>query len=358
MMHHFLDHYLHHIGVWPTHTRFVLQQPQNVSLLNRTLEALASAGVPEHNVTVHHGRYSDRIKLDATNAFIDRLSPGSLLINADGDELFSYPCHYEVCLHHYGSCCATFRDRMATSGRVMDLQYSPSIYEQFPLECSIRQKLGGFTLDKHILLDPYHRGFGAQFLTSHRVGWFYANGTRTRQLVGSCKDHHTNHLSPHHVAHFTLTTAQVDMVKQKALNWSPTGDNGQETYGCWRTINDRVRSGNESSNRTACVDYLNILKWMKSKRDTRNWCTAPENMSRHEWFVQMKRARISPPPPPLLSPPPSSPPHPPPPPWSMYPTRPGQSIASNPGISAMQAAARAARDMAASRAARVRRKDG
>lgn len=273
MMHHFCHHYFERVGVLRTQARFILQSPRNATLLNQTLAELDAAGVPAQNISIRRERYSDVAKLLATNALIDQLSPGSLLINADGDELFWYPCNYENCMLG-GSCCATFRDRLAATGRVASLKYAPSIEEQFPLECNLRAHLRGMRTQKHTLLDPYWAGFAARpvhFLTSHQLGWGDIVGIRGGnhtyyQPYGNCLAHHK--LSPYQIAHYTMTTTQRDLALEKASNWSPSIDFDKgdvETYSCA----GQRRKGNV----TYCNDYLSIVAWMEAYKTDRKYCS-------------------------------------------------------------------------------------
>lgn len=273
MMHHFCHHYFERVGVLRTQARFVLQAPRNATLLNQTLAELDAAGVPAQNISIRRERYSDVAKLLATNALIDQLSPGSLLINADGDELFWYPCKYENCMLG-GSCCATFRDRLAATGRVASLKYAPSIEEQFPLECNLRAHLRGMRTQKHTLLDPYWAGFAARpvhFLTSHQLGWGDIVGIRGGnhtyyQPYGNCLAHHK--LSPYQIAHYTMTTTQRDLALEKASNWSPSIDFDKgdvETYSCA----GQRRKGNV----TYCNDYISIVAWMEAYKTDRKYCS-------------------------------------------------------------------------------------
>lgn len=214
MMYHFCHHYFERVGVLRTQARFILQAPHNETLLNLTLAELHTAEVPSGNISIRRERYSDVAKLVATNEFINLLSPGSLLINADGDELFWYPCNYEKCMSK-GSCCSTFRDRLAATGRVAELKYAPSIEEQFPLKCNVRRHISGMRTQKHTLLDPYWRGFATRpvhFLTSHQLGWgdtvgirggnhtYYSHGNCVgRRALSYCAlhdDYHAARLSP------------------------------------------------------------------------------------------------------------------------------------------------------------------
>jgi len=174
MTHHFLQHYFQRVGVWPTQSTFVVQHPGNHSLLVETLGELSRAGVRTSNVVVRIERYTDDAKLNATNKFIDTLSPGSLVINADGDELFTYPCSHLHCMQG-GSCCGNFQDRWAANLRVAEMRRAPALEEQFPIACNLRGAAGGFKTTKHTLLDPYWHGFEQRepihFLTSHELGW-------------------------------------------------------------------------------------------------------------------------------------------------------------------------------------------
>ena len=273
MMHHFANHYFTLLGVRPNQSQFIIQMPANRMLLNATLNALREAKVPRMNILLRHSRYDDVSKLLATNEFIEKLSPGSLLINADGDELFQYPCRYEQCMQ-YGSCCASFRDRMALSGKVEELKLSPSIEEQFPLECNVRGKLHGFRLSKHTLLDPYWEGFELkpiQFISSHQLGWGSPIGSpgknHTTLGLGYCEKHTRG--SPYPIAHYTMTTVQRALLVQKVQNWAPQGNvYGGETYSC-------RRQSIFSNTSFSCGDYVEILKWMDANRPNRTWCQRP-----------------------------------------------------------------------------------
>ena len=271
MMHHFCHHYFERVGVLRTQARFILQAPRNATLLNQTLAELDAAGVPAQNISIRRERFSDVAKLLATNALIDQLSPGSLLINADGDELFWYPCKYENCMLG-GSCCATFRDRLAATGRVASLKYAPSIEEQFPLECNLRAHLPGMRTQKHTLLDPYWAGFAVRpvhFLTPHQLGWGDIVGIRGGNHTyyhpyGNCLAHHK--LSPYQIAHYTMTTTQRDLALEKASIWRPAVDQGDiETYSC--------RSQRRKGNVTYCNDYLSIVTWMEAYKTDRKYCS-------------------------------------------------------------------------------------
>ena len=72
MTHHFLQHYFQRVGVWPTHSTFVVQHPGNHSLLVETLGELSRAGVRTSNVVVRIERFADQFWAGSSFIFLAR----------------------------------------------------------------------------------------------------------------------------------------------------------------------------------------------------------------------------------------------------------------------------------------------
>ena len=275
MMQHFVRHYIHKLGVLPSQMRIFLQMPQEIgnasALILETRLVLLRAGVLPNNVKVSLSKFTDIKKLTAINAFIDSLPRGSLLINADGDELFDYPCHiahYLPNTTHKASLCTQMLDRMASSGRVEALQREPEIDIQFPLECNVRQRIHGFRSTKHVLLDPYGYAGGSRsdalplhFVNSHDLGWGTLPKNVTKYLAGC------SYLLNQPIAHYTMTTAARQLVFHKMNSWTPASNVSHESFPCKRYRHDSRR------NISSCNDYAPILRWMDSGKNTqRRWC--------------------------------------------------------------------------------------
>ena len=91
MASHFLRHYIDVIRVHPSRMRFFVDRGGSVEQTERTLEVVRAAGVPRASVSVISANYTERVRLHHVNEHMSGLPKGSYLINADIDELFSYP---------------------------------------------------------------------------------------------------------------------------------------------------------------------------------------------------------------------------------------------------------------------------
>ena len=161
---HWIQHY-RRVGVLPTNVRLWVDN-DGVKNVSTTIRNFVSAGVPPGNVTllaanwstdskVRGDKLNHRGKLGMVNGVIESLPNDAVVIVADSDEFFSFPCDMEDKMTGSGVkvkadnkswpttlFCGNFQERIAATGRIEPLLASPTIAEQFPYPCSVRRMLG------------------------------------------------------------------------------------------------------------------------------------------------------------------------------------------------------------------------
>lgn len=218
MLRHFTQHYLNTLGVDAARARFVVLE-QGGSSDHVAALLVDEAHVPAGNVQILRGvAYSDALKIEHVNAYIRTLPHHAWLIFADSDEFFTYPCNLPHLVRAqretlFGSSMV---DRLALDGSIAPVRRSPSLAEQYPLECRLRQllstsKLGSFFTGKVVL----HRVFGGDgdgdgprtFRNPHSLAGVHWTKLRT---FGSSQ---AGHEWP--FAHYTLTEEALNGTLRK-----------------------------------------------------------------------------------------------------------------------------------------------
>ena len=214
---HFLRHYTSRVGIKAEHIRLLLHLPCR-SCHNRTATFLK--GLAEYPIHIHSrhdqpdagGRldalvgkpqraarlrvrlvnvtYSERLRLDLINAEIARLPRDAWVIVADVDEFFQFPCSLELMMRTRRDelYCAEMQDRLAMSGQITPIAAYPSLEEQYPLACYLRQHYWQHVpqppLSKIVLMKAFAAAAGQPraLLDSHHLTTFKRWGMRCRAL--------------------------------------------------------------------------------------------------------------------------------------------------------------------------------
>ena len=145
------------------------------SSLNETLEVARTSGVPQQNIRIATEPASDARKLALINEQLARLSPRAWFIYADVDELFDYPCNLRELTAARSAVAGKMCDQLAIGAGMPKLRYEPDIALQFPIQCHIRQRLFGNSMQhsKTILQRARarsgNRSEAVRFVTTHRT---------------------------------------------------------------------------------------------------------------------------------------------------------------------------------------------
>ena len=159
MLLHFLRHY-HRLGVWPSHTSVAIRARRSASLAatNATLRVLQQAGVPDSNVRMIHAPPSDTLKIQLMNEHLESLPSTAWSIYADVDELFDYPCELQGAVVRKKLCFSgTMLDQLSASGNITEMQETPDLAAQYPLQCRIRSTVVPHVQANKVIL---HRVYG------------------------------------------------------------------------------------------------------------------------------------------------------------------------------------------------------
>ena len=141
MLRHWLRHY-HSLGVRPNQTSMAIRVDEGTNhqpALDATLHVLDSMGVPRENIEILRAAPSDDLKIASINKAMDAAPIDSFFIYADVDELFDYPCNISPHnLAKYKCMTGLMVDQMASNGNISDALESPSLVDQFPMQCKVR----------------------------------------------------------------------------------------------------------------------------------------------------------------------------------------------------------------------------
>eukprot|EP00966_Prymnesium_polylepis_P055114 1274328-Prymnesium_polylepis.1 len=121
-------------------------------------EALSKAGTSSR--VVIEGAFNDWLKLQHVAGQVRRLPKSGYLIQPDIDDFFGFPDDMQARLadsKHGQVFCATMVDRMASSGMVTELKAVPSLEEQYPLPCWVRQGLSRARLCASTASQPFEK---------------------------------------------------------------------------------------------------------------------------------------------------------------------------------------------------------
>ena len=226
MLRHFMRHYLDGLGVKAAQASFVLLQsssaypgapppfpppPSSPSLAGVAMGYSRSAAtlgltpgaaellgilideakVPSTNIRLVAGvTYSDALKIAYVNAHIRTLPSDAWFILADSDELFAYPCNLPSLVRAHGEItfAGSMTDRLALDGTIAPVRATPTLGEQYPLECRLRQvlstsKQGSFNTVKVLL----HRVYGHLVTDANGNGtsWNSSSSLGSSSLAGN-----------------------------------------------------------------------------------------------------------------------------------------------------------------------------
>lgn len=254
MLRHWLQHY-HRLGVRPNQTSLAirLERGETASDAAEILSVLAAKGVPHANVRMISEAPSDHLKVATINKAIDLLPPKSYFIYADVDEHFDYPCQRPR-ESIPGCMLGVMIDQLAGNGNISRARETPTLEQQYPLQCRIRSRLNvRSNYLKTIIFNIGGNGMKPRrFRSTHLVG----NESRC-PLFGI-------------VRHYSMTGQQYENNAARtvpAIANKPTGfRDGQPVYGV--SVNyANATCGMTDPSTGACLDYDVIGKFMKRQID-------------------------------------------------------------------------------------------
>ena len=250
LLRHWLAHYAR-LGIdLRRRATLVLQQPRGAeaaAAADATRAVLAEHGVANVSVV---GTYTTVLKKQLVNAHLAELPARALLVYADVDEFFEYPCDVVRTLTARDApvraTCATMVDRLGAGATLAALQPSPAIEEQFSLCAEIR---GGVVsteacLVKITLVAARIGGAPVQFASSHRAVVERPRGQGRLEIGGCYASSSATCLPTGGFAHYQFYEQSVAFQVAKIQTHLDAGDKANaRTYRDYATLFDVGTAG-------------------------------------------------------------------------------------------------------------------
>jgi hypothetical protein len=152
------------------------------------------------DVRWRNGSWSGKDMARVFEQHLQAIPSDHYLMTPDVDELYEYPCHLD--LEKEDAWCAHMRDALAPDGMLADPTSNPSLEQQFPRWCYVRQHVRrDLTVQKPTLLRATSLKRGAR----RRMEW-------PHKLLGEqCK-------RTGWFAHLTMTRDQLALAERKAAD--------------------------------------------------------------------------------------------------------------------------------------------
>ena len=291
MLRHWLRHY-HGLGVRANQTNVAIRVHGKKKIeLEKTLQTLHRASVPEANIRLVHAPPSDNLKLSLINNFMAGLPKQSWVIYADIDELFDYPCGQLSWRH---PCVAgTMIDQLAGNGNITELSEEGDITQEYPLQCKVRQKIPKQKFTKTILVNV---GSGHADKTKLSKEGAWRRFRDTHNVNGSCSLGGI-------VRHYSMTSKQMENAAEKAAlhqkrniqaGSKVSKDKGQISQ---KNFANGTCGSTDAAGR--CLDYIILYAYMQSRVNATarsmpfdyNGCS-PRNISRWTSSIHVKDFEI------------------------------------------------------------------
>ena len=145
-----LPHWLRHYrraGVAPADFHVVLNTRFDDNRRVEPARRLLAAADVEASA-VWRGTFSSTARLDYKTPFLDALPDDAWVLVVDSDEFHRYPCPLKAMLSYFevtgiDAVGGHLVDRVAADGRLAAVRPTPSVFEQFPLECDVTGTVSG-----------------------------------------------------------------------------------------------------------------------------------------------------------------------------------------------------------------------